>query len=136
MEARSFSGAAKDPASTIRILDLTTHQISTCRARRGCTRRDGLRTADIFPLFPPTRNDFSYLISRPRNGLKLAKGTLGWLEWSKDGQYLQADDGSGTGAIIRIRLSDRKTERIVDLKNFVPDGLLHGCTRSRPTIRP
>ena len=45
---------------------------------------------------------------------------MGWLEWSKDGQYLQANDGSGTGAIIRIRLSDHKMERVVDLKNFPP----------------
>jgi len=47
---------------------------------------------------------------------------LGWLEWSKDGQYLQANDASGTGAVIRIRLSDHKTERVVDLKNFVTVG--------------
>ena len=38
---------------------------------------------------------------------------MGWLEWSKDGQYLQAGDASGTGAIVRIRLSDHKTERAV-----------------------
>ena len=53
---------------------------------------------------------------------ELAKGSMGWLEWSKDGQYLQAHDGSGTGAVIRIRLSDHKTERIVDLKNFATVG--------------
>jgi hypothetical protein len=53
---------------------------------------------------------------------ELAKGSMGWLEWSKDGQYLQAQDGSGTGAIIRIRLSAHKTERVVDLKNFVGVG--------------
>ncbi len=54
---------------------------------------------------------------------ELAQGSIiGWLEWSKDGQYLQAADGTGTGAIIRIRLSDHKTERVVDLKNFATAG--------------
>jgi hypothetical protein len=53
---------------------------------------------------------------------ELAKGSMGWLEWSKDGQYLQANDSSGTGTVIRIRLSDHKTEPVVDLKNFVTVG--------------
>lgn len=48
---------------------------------------------------------------------EVAKGGLSFPDWSKDGHYLQANDSSGTGAIIRIRLSDHKTERVVDLKN-------------------
>ena len=60
---------------------------------------------------------------------------MGSLEWSKDGQYLQAADGSGT-AIIRIRLSDHKTERVVDLKNFAPRDFMEVGLRSPPTIRP
>ena len=53
---------------------------------------------------------------------ELARGSMGWLEWSKDGQYLQAQDGGGAGAIIRIRLSDHKTERVADLKNIATVG--------------
>ncbi len=36
--------------------------------------------------------------------------------------HLQVEDSSGTGSILRIRLSDHTTERIVDLKNFATTG--------------
>ena len=50
---------------------------------------------------------------------------MAWLEWSRDGQYLQANEFSGTGAVIRIRLSDHKTQRVVDLKSLATVGY-HG----------
>jgi len=57
-----------------------------------------------------------------RQWAELAKGSLGWPEWSKDGQYVQFLDTGGTGAVIRVRISDHQTERVVDLKNFVYTG--------------
>ena len=67
---------------------------------------------------------------------ELATGTMGWLEWSKDGQSLQFGDGSGTGAVLRIRLSDHKTERVVDLKNFVTVGFYGGWFAVAPDDSP
>ena len=67
---------------------------------------------------------------------ELAKGSMGWLEWSKDGQYLQANDSSGTGTVIRIRLSDHKTERVVDLKNFVTVGFYSAWFAVAPDDSP
>ena len=53
---------------------------------------------------------------------ELAKGTLGWPEFSRDGQYIFALDGSGNGAVIRVRLRDHAVEKVVDLRNFVTTG--------------
>ena len=53
---------------------------------------------------------------------KLATGNMGWMSWTKDGRYLQILDGTGAGTVFRIRLSDGKAERALDLKNFTQTG--------------
>ena len=103
--------------------------------RKVCTHRDGLRTADIFPLSRLTQHDLVVFDLQTQKWTELARGSMGWLEWSKDGQYLQAHDSSGTGSIIRIRLSDHKTERVADLKNIATVGYYNHGLRSPPTIR-
>jgi hypothetical protein len=51
--------------------------------------------------------------------VKLVTGTIGWLNWSKDGQYLYVLDGIGSGTVLKVCPSDRKVERMADLKYFV-----------------
>ena len=53
---------------------------------------------------------------------ELARGSLGWPGFSKDGQYIYFGDIS-RGAVMRVRFSDRRDERAVDLKNVVTVGL-------------
>ncbi len=53
---------------------------------------------------------------------ELAKGVFGYPNWSKDGQYVHVLDSRGKGAVLRIRISDRKAEQVVDLKNFISVG--------------
>jgi hypothetical protein len=60
---------------------------------------------------------------RTQKWTEIANGELlGWPSFSEDGQYLQFLDNTGTGAVLRFRLSNHKMERIVDLKNFVYTG--------------
>jgi hypothetical protein len=50
---------------------------------------------------------------------ELAKTRVGWVTWSQDGNYLYFDSGFGNDATIRrMRLADRKIERVADLKGF------------------
>jgi Tol biopolymer transport system component len=118
-----FSGNANDPASSIRILDLTTHQVSTLPGSQGLfsTRwsSDGRyiasESADMKRLL---LFDF-----QTQKWTEIAQGELlGWTSFSDDGQYLQFLDTTGTGAVLRFRLSDHKMERVVDLRNFVSTG--------------
>jgi hypothetical protein len=53
---------------------------------------------------------------------ELAKGPMGWLNWSKDGRSLYVLHYKGRGAVLKIRISDHQTEQIVDLSNFVTSG--------------
>jgi hypothetical protein len=44
---------------------------------------------------------------------EITKGTFGWECWSNTGEYLFALDSSDTGAVLKIRLSDRTIERVL-----------------------
>lgn len=110
------------PAATIRILDMATHKVSDVPGSKG--------------LFSPRWSpDGRYLAAVNSAGTRLllfdfqtqkwtelANGSLGWPTFSKDSQYLYFVDVSGTGALLRVRISDHQIERAVDLKNFVMTG--------------
>jgi len=51
--------------------------------------------------------------------MELAKTDVAVLNWSRDGKYLYIDSGSGvTPEISRLRIADRKLERVTELKDF------------------
>ncbi len=50
---------------------------------------------------------------------ELVKMNVGFTDWSKDGKYLYFDTGlSDNPAVYRVRVADRKVERIADLKGL------------------
>jgi Tol biopolymer transport system component len=50
---------------------------------------------------------------------ELLKMNVGFTEWSKDGEYIYFDTGpSASPAVYRIRVADRKLERVADLKGL------------------
>lgn len=51
------------------------------------------------------------------------EGQLGsWLNWSKDGQLVYALSAAPPGTVLRIGISDHRSEQVVDLKNFLIGG--------------
>jgi hypothetical protein len=67
---------------------------------------------------------------------ELARGSMGWLSWSKDGRSVYLLHYKGEGEVLRIRISDRKTEQVVDLKNFVTGGRYGGWLGLAPDDSP
>jgi serine/threonine protein kinase/Tol biopolymer transport system component len=119
-----FGGAPYNAASAVRILDLASRKVSTLPGSQGLFQPrwspDGRHIAAV-------SSDSKTLLLfdfQTQKWLEVATGTLGWLNWSKDGEYMQILDSSGAGAVLKIRLSDHKTERVVDLKNFSYTGHL------------
>jgi serine/threonine protein kinase/Tol biopolymer transport system component len=56
---------------------------------------------------------------RASKSTELLKMDVGWTSWSKDSKYIYFDTGlSENPAIYRVRVADRKLERIADLKGF------------------
>ena len=117
-----FAGHTADATSSIRVFDLATRQVSTLPGSQGMYSPRWSADGRYIPALSVDSKRLLLFDFQTQKWTELAQGRMGWLEWSKDGQYLQANDASGTGAIIRIRLSDHKTERVVDLKNFATAG--------------
>ncbi|MGC2638175.1 MAG: protein kinase [Acidobacteriaceae bacterium] len=114
----AFGCAPTDSNSAIRVLDLGTHQISTLPGSKG--------------LFSPRWSpDGRYLIAMPfgSNSLMLfdfasqkweeiAKISMGFPNWSKNGVYVYFLHEADHPSVMRIRMRDRKIEEVADLKNF------------------
>jgi hypothetical protein len=73
---------------------------------------------------------------RAQTWSELAKGSMGWLNWSKDSQYVYVLDFTGAGAVLRTRVSDHKTEQVADLKNLVITGRFGGGLSLAPDDSP
>ncbi len=114
-----FGGPPADPNSTVRILDITTHQISMLPESKGF----------FSPRWSP---DGRYLVAMPfasrslmlfdfatEKWEEIAKITLGFPNWSKTGDYvyfLHQEDQQPS--VMRIHIRDRKIERVADLRNI------------------
>ena len=55
---------------------------------------------------------------------ELAKAGAGYPSWSKNGQYVYFLRGPNDPAVLRVRISDRRLEHVVDLKSFRMAGYL------------
>ncbi len=117
-----LSGRANDPHATIRIFDVATHKIDELPGSKGMVGAtwspDGRHmvavSADLarLLLFDFGTGKWTELVKAQ---------PAGW-EFSPDGQYLQYLDKTGSGCVWKIRLSDGKKEKVVDVKNFIDTG--------------
>ena len=114
----AFGSGPSDATGAIRILDVSTNQISTLPGSNG--------------LFSPRWSpDGRYIVAMPfqSRSLKLfdiatqkwdeiAKITCGFPNWSKNGDYIYFLHEENQPSVMRVRIRDRKIERVADLKNF------------------
>jgi serine/threonine protein kinase/Tol biopolymer transport system component len=118
----AVGGPPSEVTGTIRILDVNTHQILTLPDSKG--------------LFSPRWSpDGRYLIAMPLDSRSLslfdfatqkweqiAKLSMGFPNWSKNGDYVYFLHEENQPSVMRVRIRDRKVERIADLKNFRQTG--------------
>jgi eukaryotic-like serine/threonine-protein kinase len=135
--AGDANGAATSVATaSIRVLDLSTQKVSMLPGSQGFFSprwsSDGRYVAamtgdsSVVQLF-----DF-----QTQKWTEVAKGSFGWLNWSHDGAYLYVLDFARKGAVIRIRISDHKIEKVADLKGFVLTGQYGGSLALSPDDSP
>ena len=112
-------GGAGTPSTLIHFLDLKTLKVSTLPASR----------QRYWPALSP---DGRYLVAVPVDAQKLvlfdfasqkwselASASIGFTQWSSDSKYVYFDTGySANAAVYRVRISDRKLERVADLRDF------------------
>ncbi len=57
--------------------------------------------------------------SASQNWQELTKASIGFTQWSADSNYVYFDTGFGADpAVYRVRVTDRKLERVPNLKNL------------------
>jgi Tol biopolymer transport system component len=129
-------GGGNEPTSTIRVLDLTTHQITTLPESQGLFSPRWSPDGRYIAAESADQARLLLFDFETRKWTEIAKGLVGAPNFTKDGQYLQALEVSGAGAVIRIRLRDAKIERLIDLKNFKPEGYFQVSLSLAPDDSP
>lgn len=113
-----FAGGPTESDSTIKILDLGTHQVSTVPKSNGL----------FSPRWSPDRR---YLVAMPPDSRKLvlfdfatqkweelARISCGFPNWSKNSDYVYFIQGEDKPSVMRVHIGDKKIERVADLKRF------------------
>lgn len=120
-----FAGNSNDSASAVRILDLKTGKVSTLPGSQGMFSPRWSPDGRYIPALSRDSKTLSMFDLQTQKWVQLATAvTIGWLNWSKDGAsllFLGRLETTGE-TVLKVRLSDRKVEQIVDLKNFVATG--------------
>ena len=130
------SGALYGADSAVRVLDLSNRQISTLPASH----------ALFAPKWSP---DGRYIVAIPENSLSLVlfdfqthkwselhKGISAWTNWSRDGRYVYFLHWPDNPAVFRVRISDRRVERVADLKHLPLTGFFAGWLGLTPDDSP
>ena len=131
-----FGGESNDPTSAIRILDVASGQVSSLPGSQGLYSPRWSPDNRYISAFSADSEKLLLFDIQTQKWITLANGSLSWLNWSHDGQYVYVLDFKEKDAVVRIRISDHKIERVADLKNFMTTGRYGGCLALTPDDSP
>jgi Tol biopolymer transport system component len=118
-----FGGFPYGPTA-IRVLDMKTHHVSTLPGSEGLySPRWSPDGRYILAMTADSQSVVLYDLET-QQWSELAKAGAGYPSWSKNGQYVYFLRGPNDPAALRVRISDRKVEQVVDLKSFRMAGYL------------
>jgi Tol biopolymer transport system component len=131
-----FGGAPADSNTTLQILDVNSHQISTVPDSKG--------------LFSPRWSpDGRYIVALPYHSRSLmlfdvaaqkwseiAKMTMGFPNWSKNSDYVYFLHEENQPSVMRVRVRDHKIEIVADLKKFNQTGFFNVSLGLAPDDSP
>jgi eukaryotic-like serine/threonine-protein kinase len=119
-----FNGARADNDSAIRVLDLTTHQLSTLPGSRGLYAARWSPDGRYIVAMPPDQLSLVLFDFQTQKWSQIAKVRAGFLNWSRDGQYVYFLRWLVNPAVMRIRIIDREVEQVSDLTDLPTTGNL------------
>jgi eukaryotic-like serine/threonine-protein kinase len=117
-----FAGESNNPSSAIHILDVSSHEISNLPGSESLYSPRWSPDGRYISAFSADSKTLLLFDFQSQKWTDLATGSFSWLNWSHDGQYVYVLDYGGKDAVVRIRISDRKIEPVVDVKNFASTG--------------
>ena len=113
-----FGGASSDPNSTIQILDIKAHQISALPGSKGLYSPRWSPDGRYVVAMPPNIHILTLFDSETHRWEEISKVTADFPNWSRTGKYLYYLHEGDQPSVMRVRIRDRKLERVADLKNF------------------
>jgi eukaryotic-like serine/threonine-protein kinase len=113
-----FGNGPANNGSSIRVLDINTHQLSTLPGSTGLYAPRW--SPDGRHIVAMTFDSRSLMLFdfETQKWEEIAKITLGFPNWSKSGEYVYFLHEENQPSVMRVRIRDRKLERVADLKNF------------------
>jgi serine/threonine protein kinase len=131
-----YGGESGDAASAIRIFDLRSQQVSNLPDSQGLFSPRWSPNGRYIVAFSADSTKLVLFDFQTQKWTELAKGPMGWLNWSKDGRSVYVLHYRGKGAVLRIQISSHKAERIIDLNDFITGGRYGGWLGLAPDDSP
>jgi len=117
-----FANESNDPSSAVHILDLATHKIIDLPGSHGLYSPRWSPDGRYVSAFSGDSKTLLLFDFKTQKWTPLASGSLSWLNWSHDGQFVYLLDFRGKTAVIRIHLVDKKVEQVADVKDLNSTG--------------
>ena len=114
----AFGGPSADRNATIRIFDFKTHQVSPVPGSNGFYSPRWSPDGRYLTALSYDSNSLMLFDFTSQKWEQIAKITLGFPNWSKSGDYVYFLHEQDQPSVMRVRISDRKLERVADLKDF------------------
>jgi Tol biopolymer transport system component len=113
---------ADHEAKTIRLLDLSTRQVSRLPGSEGLQAPRWSPDGRYIAALPfGSQNKLLLFDFTTQKWTELVPQSAAWPRWSRDGKYIYfASLLPGDPALFRVRIGDRKIDRIASVKNFRP----------------
>jgi eukaryotic-like serine/threonine-protein kinase len=135
-----FAGDANDAMEesgpAIMIYNLQTHDVSGVPGSRGLFSPRWSPDGRYIAAMTSDSSKLMLFDFETQKWAEIGSGTLSWLNWSRDGQFIYLKDSTGKGAVNRIRVADHKVDRVVDLKDIGLTGLGGGSVSIAPDDSP
>jgi serine/threonine protein kinase/Tol biopolymer transport system component len=131
-----FAGESNDPSSSIRILDIATRQFTTVPGSQGFFSPRWSPDGRYLSAFSRDSKTLLLFDFQSQKWSTLATGSLGWLCWSHNSQYVYLLEYGGKDAVVRIRIADHNFEPVVDIKDFASAGRYGGALALAPDDSP
>jgi serine/threonine protein kinase/Tol biopolymer transport system component len=129
-------GESNNPASAIRVLDVTSGEVSELPGSQGLYSPRWSPDGRHISAFSADSMSLLLFDFQTQKWTELANGSLSWLNWSHDGQYVYVLDNRRKDAVVRIGIGDHKAEKMVDLNHFVTAGRYGGSLALAPDDSP
>jgi Tol biopolymer transport system component len=131
-----FAGESNDPASAVRIFDSASRKLSVVSGSQGLFSPRWSPDGRYISAFSADSKKLLLFDFQAQQWTELAEGSLSWLNWSHDGQYVYVLDFRNKSAVVRIRIGDHKVEQVADLTDFVSAGRYGGSLALTPDDSP